>query len=114
MEIVQSVYFCFEAKRANSKFATKTAKTTRRAKKIEIFPKFQRWMGKMNIFKCKPPEVHFTIRNRVPYNKQLTNLACLSRTVEYWATVVFVARSVLSRPLSNIPQYGPRARLVRS
>ena len=23
-------------------------------------------------FKCKPPEVHFTIRNRVPYNKLLT------------------------------------------
>ena len=26
METVQSVYFCFEAKPANSKFATKTAK----------------------------------------------------------------------------------------
>ena len=28
METVQSVYFCFEAKPANSKFATKTAKKT--------------------------------------------------------------------------------------
>ena len=45
------------------------------AEKIEIFPKFQSWMKKMNIFKCKPPAVHFTIRNRVPYNKLLTNLA---------------------------------------
>ena len=26
METIQSVYFCFEAKPANSKFATKTAK----------------------------------------------------------------------------------------
>ena len=32
----------------------------------------------------KPPEVHFTIRNRVPYNKQLTNRACSGRTGKYW------------------------------
>ena len=56
MEMVRSVYFCFEAKPANSKFATKTAKKkvwimsfftlklSEVAKKIEIFPKFQRWM----------------------------------------------------------------------
>ena len=54
METVQSAYFCFGAKPANSKFATKTAKkgvnnvirhieTIRRlANKIKIFPKFQR------------------------------------------------------------------------
>ena len=47
-------------------------------------------MEKTNIFKCKPPEVHFTIRDRVPYNKLLTNLACSSRTVEYWPSVVLV------------------------
>ena len=58
------------------------------AEKIEIFPKFQRWMKKTNIFKYKPPAVHFTIRNRVPYNKLLTNLAFSSRTGEYWLTVV--------------------------
>ena len=121
MEPVQSVYFCFGAKMANSKFATKTAKKKvwilsfftlklpEEAEKIEIFPKFQRWMEKTNIFKCKPPEVHFTIRNRVAYNKQLTNIACSSRTVEYWPAVVFV----LSQPRANIPQYGPSARLVR-
>ena len=106
MATVQSVYFCFGARPANSKFATKTAKKKVRilsfftlklpeeAEKIEIFPKFQRWMKKTNIFKCKPPEVHFTIRNRVPYNKQLTNLACSSRTVEYWLSVVFVRTSL--------------------
>ena len=53
------------------------------AEKIEIFPKFQRWMKKMNIFKCKSSEVHFIIRNRVPYNKLLTNLAFSSRTGKY-------------------------------
>ena len=62
METVQSVYFCFGAKPANSTFATKTAKKKvwklsfftlklpAEAKKIEIFPKFQRWIKKMNIF----------------------------------------------------------------
>ena len=81
------------------------------AEKIEIFPKFQRWMKKTNIFKYKPPAVHFTIRNRVPYNKLLTNLAFTSRTGEYWLTVV-CARSALSRPRANIPLNDPRARLV--
>ena len=48
METVQSMYFCFGAKPANSKFATKivkkkffTMKLPEKAKKIEIFPKFQ-------------------------------------------------------------------------
>ena len=61
-ETVQSVYFCFGAKPANSKFATKTAKKKvwklsfftlklpAEARKIEISPKFQRWMKKTNIF----------------------------------------------------------------
>ena len=31
-------------------------------------------MEKINIFKCKAQEVHFTITNRVAYNKLLTNL----------------------------------------
>ena len=53
--------------------------------------KFQRWMGKTNIFKCKPAEVHFTISNRVPYNEQLTNVACSRRTVKYWPLVVFMS-----------------------
>ena len=45
---------------------------------------------------------------RVPYNKLLTNLASSSRTGEYWPSVVLE----VSRPRANIPQYGPRARLV--
>ena len=65
METVKPVYFCFGAKPANSKFATKTAKKKKlcglsfftvklpkEAKKIEIFPKFQRWMKKMNILQA--------------------------------------------------------------
>ena len=78
------------------------------AKKIEISPKFQSWMEKTNIFKSKPPEVHFTIRNREPYNKQLTNLACSSRTVEYWPSVIFVQISL--RPVRTVTtsvQYSP-------
>ena len=120
MEMVQSLYFCFEAKPANSKFATKTVKKkvwitsffalklSEEAKKVEIFPKFQRYKEKTKIFKCKPPELHYTIRNRVPYNKLLTNLACSSRTGEYWPCAWFV----LPKPRSNIPQYGPHALLV--
>ena len=38
-------------------------------------------MKKTNIFKCEPPEVHFTIINKVPYNKQLTELTELARAV---------------------------------
>ena len=48
---------------------------------------------------------------RVPYNKLLTNRTSSSRTGEYWPSVVFVRTS--PRPRANIPQYGPRARLVR-
>ena len=51
-------------------------------------------MEKTNIFKSKPSEVHFTIRDRVPHNKLLTNLACSSRTGEYWPS-----RSVSKRLL---------------
>jgi len=54
---------------------------------------------------------------RVPYNKLRTNLASSSRTGNigprsflYWPRC---ARSVLPRSRANIPQYGPRARLVR-
>ena len=45
-------------------------------------------MSRRKPFKCKPPEVHFTIKNRVPHNKQLTNRACSSRTWLYWPWVV--------------------------
>ena len=65
-------------------------------------------MEKTNIFKCKPPEVHFTMRDRVPYNKPLTNLACSNRTVEYWPSVVFVRTSLRSvRTATTSGQYSP-------
>ena len=85
------------------------------AKKTDIFLKFQKGVKKTNIFKCKPPEGHLTIRNRVPYNKQLTKRACSGRTGEYWPSVVVFVQtehSELPRPRANIPQYGPHARLV--
>ena len=89
VETVQSVYFCFGARPANSKFATKTAKsvnnvildieTLRRSWKDWTFSEISKIDGesKTNIFKSKPPEVHFTIRERVPYNKLLRSLAAL-------------------------------------
>ena len=48
-----------------------TLKLQEEAKKIaKIFQKFQRWMKKMNIFKCKPPETECHIINNL-----LTELA---------------------------------------
>ena len=88
METVQSVYFSFGAKLANSTFATKTAKEKcenchsshwnyqQKLKRLKFFQNF-RWMKKTNM----PWEVHFIIRNRVPYNKLLTNRACSGRTM---------------------------------
>ena len=59
-------------------------------------------------FKCKPPEVHFTIRNRVPYNKLLTKRACSGLTGEYWPSVVFVRTSLRSiRTVTTSGQYSP-------
>ena len=84
-----------------------TLKLSEEAKKIEIFPKFQRQIEK-NIFNCKPTEVHFTIRDRVPYNKLLTNLACSSRTGEYWPSVFFVRTEHSEvRTATTSGQYSP-------
>ena len=59
-------------------------------------------------FKCKPPEVYFTIRNRVPYNKLLTNRACSGLTGEYWPSFVFVRTSLHSvRTVTTSGQYSP-------
>ena len=45
---------------------------------------------------------------RVPYNKLLTNLACSSRTGEYWPSVVFVRTSLRSVPTATTSsQYSP-------
>ena len=55
---------------------------------------------------------------RVPYNKLLTNLVSSSRTGEYNGPRSFFAQTSLhlvrtAMTWVNIPQYGPRARLVR-
>ena len=52
--------------------------------------------------------MHFTVRNRVPYNKQLINRACSSRTGEYWPSVVAVQTSLRSvRTATASGQYSP-------
>ena len=44
----------------------------------------------------------------MPYNKLLTNLACSSRTGEYWPSVVFVRTSLRSvRTATTLGQYSP-------
>jgi len=105
METVQTVYFCFGAKPAKSKFATKMAKKKcenchcshwnyqQKLKRLKFFRNFKDGWRRRTFFKCKPTEVHFTIRNRVPYNKLLTNRACSGRTGECWPSVVFVQTS---------------------
>ena len=126
METVQSVYFCLGAKPANSKFATKTAKKKcenchsshwnyqQKLKRLKFFRYFKHGWRRRTFFKCNPPEAHFTIRNRVPYNKLLTNWVYSGRTGEYWPSIVFVQislRSVLTVTTSD--QYSP-ARPSRS
>ena len=72
-------------------------------------------MKKTNIFKCKPPEVHFTIRNRVPYNKLLTNITFSSRTGEHLPSVVFVRTSLRSGQYSPVrPSRSVSKRLLGS
>ena len=61
MEIVQAVYFSLEQSRQIQKFGPNQRKkvniviflseTTRKAKKIEILPRFQKWMKKTNILR---------------------------------------------------------------
>ena len=79
----QSVYFCFGVKPANSKICNQdsekkgwklsffTLKLPGEAKRLKFFRNFKDGWRRRTFFKCKPPEVHFAIRNRVPYNKLL-------------------------------------------
>ena len=94
METVQSVYFWSEAGKfricdQNSKRKSEHCHSSHwnYQKKLKRFKFFQNFKDgwRSRTFKCKPPGVHFTIRNRVPYNKQLTNRACSDRTGEYSA-----------------------------
>ena len=119
METVQSVYFCFGAKPPNSMFATKTVKKCenchssrwnyqQKLKRLKFFRNFTDGWRRRTFFKCKPPEVHFTMRNRVPYNKLLTNRPCSGSTGEYWPPVVFVRTECSEvRPVTTSGQYSP-------
>ena len=73
-----------------------TVKLPEEAKKIE---KLKRLIA---------PELHFTTRNKVPYNKQLTNRVCSSRTGEYWLSFVAVRTEQSEvRTATTEGQYSP-------
>ena len=120
METVQSVYFCFGAKPANSTFATKTAK-----KKCENCHSshwnYQQKLKRLKFFRhleMDEEDEHFlSARHRKcillsgaqchNYNKLLTNRACSGRTGEYWS-VVFVRTPLRSvRTVTTSGQYSP-------
>ena len=110
MESVQSVFFLFWSKAGKFKICNQDSKK----KKCENCHSsnwnyyFKDGWRRRTFFKCKPPEVRFTIRNRVPYNKLLTNRACSGRTGEYWASVVFVWTSLRSVcTVTTSGQYSP-------
>ena len=99
METVQAVHFFLEQSRhiqnlqpnikVNIVIFSFSAKLLKKAEKIENLPKFRRLVKKTNILRvsfiilnnCKllmqklKQEVHFTVRNRVPYNKPFTDWA---------------------------------------
>ena len=77
-------------------------------KRLKFFRNFKDGWRRRTFFKCKSPEVNFTIRNRVPYNKLLTKRACLGRNGEYWPSVVFVRTERSSvRTKTTKGQYSP-------
>ena len=118
METVRSVYFCFWAKPANSKFATKTAKKKcechsshwnyqKKIKRLKIFRNFKDRRRRRTFLSASHRKC-ISLKKTVPYNKLLTNLACSSRTVEYWPSVVFVRTSLRSvRTATTSGQYSP-------
>ena len=89
-------------------------KYQQKLKRLKFFGNLKDGWRRRTFFKCKPPEVHFTIRNRVPYNKLLTNRACSDRTGEYWPSgqysPVRPSRSVSKRLLifNYYPHPSPR------
>ena len=129
METVQSVYFCFGAKPANSTFATKTAKKkvwtssfftlklTEEAKSLTFFWNFKDGRRRQTPSTASNQKcILLTETECHIINYLLTELARAvpgnigPRSFLYGPRC---ARSVLSQPRANIPQYGPRARLVR-
>ena len=128
METVQPVYFCFGAKPLNSKFATKSTKKKteychsswwnyqKKLKRLKIFWNFKDGWRRRTFSKrvlISRRSGNFWCRNwnryhRVPYNKLLTNRACLGRTGEYWSSFVFVGTSLrLVRTVTTSGQYSP-------
>ena len=115
--------FLFWSKAAHSKFATKTTKKKcenchsshwnyqQKLKRLKFFRNFKDGWRRRTFFKCKPPEVHFTIRNWVPYNKLLTNRASSGRTGEYWPSVRSVTTSGQYSPVR--PSRSVSKRLVK-
>ena len=120
METVQYVYFLFWRKAGKFNICNQASEKKcenghsshrnyqQKLKRLNFFRNFKDGWRRRTFFKCKPPEVHCTIRNRVPYNKLLTNRACSGRTREYWPSVVFVRTSLRSvRTVTTSGQYSP-------
>ena len=126
METVQSVCFCFGAKPPNSKFATRTAK--KKVSKFSFFTlKLPAEAKKIEISKMGEDDKHFlSASHRKCILLSGTECHIINYLLTEFARVIpgnigplsfsygrSCARSVLSRPRANIPQYSPRARLVR-
>ena len=128
METVQSVYFCFGAKPANSKICNQDSEKksmkivilhieTAEAKRLKFFRNFKDGWRRQTFFKCKPLEVHLLSGTECHImNYLLTELARAvpgNISPQSFSHRPRCTRSVLSQPRANIPQYGPRTRLVR-
>ena len=113
------MYFCFEARPANSKFATKTAEKKcecchsshlnyqKRLKRLQFFRNFRDGWRRQTFLSASHRKC-ILLSETVPYNKHRTNPACSSRTVEYWPWVVFVRNSLRSvRTVTTSLQYSP-------
>ena len=68
--------------------------------RLKFFRNFKDGWRRRTFFKCKPTEVHFTIRNRVPYNKILTNRAYSGRNGDYFMNHTF--SFIIQHPLFNL------------
>ena len=99
----------------------KTVKLPEEAKKIEIFPTFQRWMKKTNILQASfiiletfdvETETGITECHIINLLTELARAVLGNIGPRSWQQRPSEARSVVPRPQANIPQYSPRARLV--
>ena len=77
-------------------FFTLKLSAQQKLKRLTFFWNFKDGWRRRTFFKCKPLEVHFTIRNRVPYSKLLTNQAYLGCTGEYWPLHLVSKRLVMA------------------